>query len=275
MVFYRQVNVEYPDIWRVFVTGSSGAGKTTFAEKLLKTGYLKYSHLFYYAPEFHDTPPVDWEGPISYRAGCPSEDDIMTMPKYSCIVLDDIYDLCADSKVIDYLFRVYSSKRFIHCIIMSQRFYTPGRYCLSIRNCCNFICVMNNCDQKLNGRIGATFNMKKDFEKAFELQSDNLYPFIFLDMTNRARVTGIKLYLDIFSEYSKVLVNLMQYYLVPIQDVTEKQKNNRTTEKRTARIEPSAERPRVSTKDRREHFDKKVRRIIRRYNRRAELLKQA
>lgn len=278
MSFYRKVKVDFPDIWRVFITGSSGAGKTKFAERLLNTGYFKYSHVFYFAPEFHESAPVDWKGPISYRSGCPSEEDILSMPKYSCIVLDDIYDLCSDSKAIDYLFRVFSSKRFIHCIIMSQRFYTKGRYCLSIRNCCNFICVMNNCDQKLNSRIGNTFNLKKDFEKAFELQSDNLYPFIFLDMSNRARVTGIKIYLDIFSTYFKVLVNLMQYYLVPIQDVVEKQKNNRAqgNEKieTPSEIEPADRRPRVSTKDRRNHFDKKIRRIIRKYNRRTELLKQ-
>ena len=34
MNFYRQSDVEFPDIWRVFLSGSSASGKTTFAETL-------------------------------------------------------------------------------------------------------------------------------------------------------------------------------------------------------------------------------------------------
>ena len=277
MDFYRSVDIEYPEIWRLFIAGSSSAGKTYFAGKLLESHQFKYETVFYYAPDFHSENPVDWNVPLSFRTGCPSENDILAMPAYSVIVLDDLYDVCSESKTIDFLFRVLSSKKNLHVFVMSQRFFTKGKYCLNIRNCCNFIALMSNCDAKLNDRIGNTFNMKQDISKAFAVQSDNLYPYILLDMTNKARVTGIKIYLDIFSDHKIVLVNLMKYYLVPQQDAIQFKKQTKTRDQRTERpgpIEPTSYRPRISQKDRREHFDRKVKRIIRRYNKKSFLLSQ-
>ena len=40
-----------PKVWRVFIAGSSGAGKTFFAHTLLKEKLLDYSQVFYYHPD--------------------------------------------------------------------------------------------------------------------------------------------------------------------------------------------------------------------------------
>ena len=290
MNFYRHVDIEYPEIWRLFIAGSSSAGKTFFAGKLLESRQFTFKTVFYYAPDVLIESPVNWNVPLHFRTGCPSEDDILAMPAYSVIVLDDLYDVCSQSKTIDFLFRVMSSKKKLHVFVMSQRFFTKGKFCLNIRNCCNFITLMTNCDAKLNERVGNTFDLKKDISKAFAVQSDKLYPYVFLDMTNKARVTGVKIYLDIFSDHKIVLVNLMKYYLVPQQDAIQFEKQTRNNEQQSENIkstqskeadesikESSSRRkrePRISKKERREHFDKKIQRIIRRYNKKSFLFGQ-
>ena len=290
MNFYQQVDIEYPEIWRLFIAGSSSAGKTFFAGKLLESRQFTFKTVFYYAPDLFVESPVDWDVPLHFRTGCPSENDILAMPAYSVIVLDDLYDVCSESKTIDFLFRVMSSKKKLHVFVMSQRFFTKGKFCLNIRNCCNFITLMSNCDAKLNERVGNTFNLKKDIAKAFAVQSDNLYPYVFLDMTNKARVTGVKIYLDIFSDHKVVLINLMKYYLVPQQDAIQFKKQTQTNEqsnkchnqptqskeetRRDNSIEKSGCRRRISQKERREYFDKKVQRIIRRHNKKSLIFRQ-
>ena len=292
MNFYRHVDIDYPEIWRLFIAGSSSAGKTFFAGKLLESRLFTYKTVFYYAPDVLMESPVNWNVPLHFRSGCPSENDILAMPAYSVIVLDDLYDVCSQSKTIDFLFRVMSSKKKLHVFVMSQRFFTKGKFCLNIRNCCNFITLMTNCDAKLNERVGNTFNLKQDIAKAFAVQSENLYPYVFLDMTNKARVTGVKIYLDIFSDHKIVLVNLMKYYLVPQQDAIQFEKQSKNNERQSKDIQEAQSNdsddaikgrsstkrrecePRISKKERREHFDRKVQRIIRRYNKKSFLLSQ-
>ena len=286
MDLYQKVDIAYPEIWRLFIAGSSSAGKTFFAGKLLESRQFTFTTVFYYAPDVSLENPVNWDVPLHFRTGCPSENDILAMPAYSVIVLDDLYDVCSESKPIDFLFRVLSSKKKLHVFVMSQRFFTKGKFCLNIRNCCNFITLMANCDAKLNERVGNTFNLKQDIAKAFAVQSDNLYPYVFLDMTNKARVTGVKIYLDIFSEHKVVLVNLMKYYLVPQQDAIQFTQQTKANQQQNTRIEPiqskeennsierSRCRQRISQKERREYFDKKVQRIIRRYNKKSLFLLQ-
>ena len=129
MIRYREVNINTPEIWRVFISGCSSAGKTFFAKRLLESKTIKPSRVYYFHPDYHEVNPVDWD--VLFQAGIPSLNDLMEMPKYSCIVLDDLYHDCKDSKVIDYLFRVLSSKRKLHVIIMTQRYFRM-EYTLSI-----------------------------------------------------------------------------------------------------------------------------------------------
>ena len=277
MTFYRKIEIVYPEIFRIFIAGSSGSGKTTFAGKFLESTPFAFNHVFYFGPDFHQECPVNWSIPIIFRNGCPTEADILAMPQGSVIVLDDLYDTCTESKTIDYLFRVLSSKRKLHIIIMSQRFFTKGRFCLNIRNSCNFIVLMTNCDAKLNARIANTFNLREEILKAFSVQNDKLYPYVLIDMTNKARVNGLKIYLDYFSKYKIVLVDLMKYYLVPEQDAIQFKKQKRDSEDPKTpitQIEPSSCRPRISKRDRREYFDRKIKRIVRKYHRKSFLLGQ-
>ena len=222
MLRYREVDNKYAEIWRVFISGSSSAGKTYFARQLLENNFIKCNRVYYFHPDIQETFPVDWEShlniPICFQSGIPSESDLLNMPSHSCIILDDLYtEACAD-RTIDYLFRVLSSKRKLNVIIMTQRYFAEGSNGLNIRNSCNYHVLMNNADERTNIRVANMMNCKDSIKKALEVNRQKLYPYVVLDKTNQARVTGIQVYTDLFSKFQQVVVNSMVSYLISESD---------------------------------------------------------
>ena len=60
MFRYREVDLKYSDIFRVFISGSSSAGKTYFAHKLLKLNLFEFDIIYYFHPDSINEKPVDW-----------------------------------------------------------------------------------------------------------------------------------------------------------------------------------------------------------------------
>ena len=209
----KQVSCNFSPIWRVFISGSSSAGKTFFAKKLLQAELFNFKRIYYFHPDIHEDSPTDWESeisePICYQAGLPTAEDLMELPPDSCIVLDDLFREAAKSKDIDYLFRVLSGKRKLHVIIMTQRYFAEGPYALSIRNSSNYHVLMNNADRRINYRAADTLGLKHDYLVAEKANKSKLYPHIFIDQTNEARVTGLQVYTDILSKHREVILNSM------------------------------------------------------------------
>jgi len=222
MLKYREHKLEFADIFRIFISGSSSAGKTYFARQLFENKYIQPERIYYYHPDIQEHFPVDWDQylsvPICYQSGLPTETDLLNIPRYSCIILDDLFtEACADRK-IDYLFRVLSSKRKLHVIIMTQRYFAEGSNGLNIRNSCNYHVLMNNADERTNLRVANMMNSRDSIKKALEINSRKLYPYIFLDKTNQARVSGIQVYTELFGKYLQVVVNSMIFYLISEPD---------------------------------------------------------
>ena len=216
MIRFREFNINNPEIFRIFISGCSSAGKTFFAKRLLESNLIQTPRIYYFHPDFHEFNPVDWDA--IYQPGVPTLDDLLEIPPYSCIVLDDLYHECKDSKVIDYLFRVLSTKRKLHLIIMTQRYFSNGVYSLNIRNSCNFHVLMRNADEHANYRAARTMNLDKEFKLAEKLTCSELYPYYVFDKTNYARVSGLQLYIDIFSNHLKVVMKTGLYYLISQSD---------------------------------------------------------
>ena len=218
----REIEKTQHDIWRVFISGSSGSGKTHFAEQLLKRKFFKFERIYYYHPDLQESFPTNWKDnfaePVLYQAGLPTEDELLSIPKYSCVVFDDLFTRACESRLIDYLFRVLSSKRKIHCIIMTQRYFAEGSNGLNIRNSSNFHVLMNNADERTNLRVADSMNLRKEVNLALKANRTELYPYLFIDRTNHARVTGLQIYIDVFSRYQKAIHNLMLVYLVSESD---------------------------------------------------------
>ena len=223
MIRYREIpDFEFAKIFRIFISGSSSAGKTYFAKNLLKQNLFEYSRIYYYHPDFHEHSPVEWhlelEKPVLYQAGVPSLNDLLEIPEYSCLVFDDLFSQCCDSKDIDYLFRVLSSKRKINVIIMTQRYFAEGKCGLSIRNSSNYHVLMRNADARTNLNVANSMQLKPEITKAIEINKQKLYPYIFIDRTNQARVNSLQIFTDILSKQLEVIIGRMKYFLISEAD---------------------------------------------------------
>ena len=223
MIRYREIkSFKFADIFRIFISGSSATGKTYFAKALLKRNIFNFSRIYYFHPDFHEHSPVDWhedfDKPVLYQAGIPSLKDLLEIPENSCLVFDDLFSQCCESKDIDYLFRVLSSKRKLNVIIMTQRYFAEGKCGLSIRNSSNYHVLMRNADARTNLNVANSMQLKPEITKAIDENKNKLYPYIFIDRTNQARVNGLQIYIDILSKRFEVIIDRMKYFLISEAD---------------------------------------------------------
>ena len=223
MIRYREIsNFEFAKIFRIFISGSSSAGKTYFARTLLQQNLFQFNRVYYYHPDFHEHAPVSWhdelDKPVLYQAGIPSLKDLLEIPEHSCLVFDDLFSQCCESKDIDYLFRVLSSKRKLNVIIMTQRYFAEGKCGLSIRNSSNYHVLMRNADARTNLTVANSMQLKPEITKAIEVNKEKLYPYIFIDRTNQARVNNLQIFTDIFTKHLEVIIGRMKYYLLSEAD---------------------------------------------------------
>ena len=217
MIRYKEIEFNFAPIFRVFISGSSGNGKTHFAYDLLKSRIFCFNRVYYFHPDFHETVPVDWklgDTPILFQANLPTKEEVLNMPENSVIILDDLYQDACESKLVDYIYRVLSSKRKLHIITMTQRYFAQGRYSVNIRNSSNYHVLMRNADATVNPRAAAKMGLKNDITKATEINKDKYYPYIFVDRTPQSRVTEVQVYVDVFSKIKEVVIRSMKYYLL-------------------------------------------------------------
>ena len=220
MIKFEEHDICFAKIYRIFISGMSSSGKTHFTFSLLKSGFFNYSRVYYFHPDFHEKAPVDWKlpKPILFQSGLPTREEILAMPKASTLIFDDLYTECRESKTIDYLFRVLSSKQELNVIVLTQRYFDKGKFSLSIKNSSNYHVLLRNSDERTNLSVGKMMGLSCDLKKAVLENSDKLYPYIFIDKTNEARVRKMSIYIDIFSRYKILIRNAMKYYLISEAD---------------------------------------------------------
>ena len=215
----RECNDNFPDIWRVYISGSSSSGKTYFAQKLLDSSYIKCRRIYYYHPDIHENEPINWNrSDIIFSAGLPTTEDLLQIPENSCIILDDLFSEAKDSKSVDYLFRVLSGKRKLHVLIMTQRYFSNGTYSLNIRNSSNIHVLLRNADELSNLRVARSMGLKTEFNIALQESKHLIYPYVLINRTNQARTDEIQIFIDIFSRYRKVVMRTGIFYLISARD---------------------------------------------------------
>ena len=289
MIRYREIKPDFPNIWRVFLSGCSSAGKTFLAKQLLDSNLFEFSRIYFFHPDFHENKPVDWENEnILFIAGIPTLEELLDIPETSCIILDDLFAECKNSKVIDYLFRVLSGKRKLHVFIMTQRYFSNGLYTLNIRNSCNIHILMRNADELTNMRVARSLNLKDEVKLADELTQNELFPYIFINKSNQARVNGLQVCVDLFSRYRKFIMKSGVYYLLNERDF---KTYFNTIDESTAIENGEYSKSKISTKETatntvnadskpkhdqpqtepwtKHNFDRRVRKVIRRYRKRS------
>ena len=213
--------------FRIILAGSSESGKTRFAGELLKRTDIFEENpesIIYYYPCYMNKPPVNWHisMPISvtYQVGLPSKNDLLQLPMKSCVVLDDSYDEAIKSSAVHHLFRVISGKKQISVIIMTQNNFSRGKYGRDIRNSCNFSVLFRNCcDTSINENVARMAGLKKAFDSASLDNECCMYPYFFLDQSQKGQRNRYRLYSDIFNKYKVVYsTNGMKGYIIGAQD---------------------------------------------------------
>ena len=94
-VRYREIsNFEFSPLFRVIISGASQTGKTHFAESLIKKQLFKCERVYYFHPDCHESTPVEWalDQTVIFDSEFPGVDTFMTMPEFSCVVLDDLVE---------------------------------------------------------------------------------------------------------------------------------------------------------------------------------------
>ena len=176
---------------------------------------------------------------------------------------------------------------------MTQRYFAEGSNGLNIRNSSNFHVLMNNADERTNLRVVDSMNLRKEVNLALKANRTELYPYLFIDRTNHARVTGLQIYIDIFSRFQKAIHNLMLVYLVSESDFKsnfdlldnhtavrhenkiEKIQKSRNSEHQSNREQSSTISRALTRRQNRfqqqKRFKRQVERIIHRYNLKTKL----
>ena len=219
VVRYREIkDLCFNPIFRVFISGSSESGKTYFAEQLIKRKLFNVSRIYYFHPDFHEDNPTNWQHtldvPVVFSSEFPKTEDFLAMSENSCIVFDDLIDQCASSKCVDYLYRVLSGKRKLHCFMMTQRYFTHDRFSISIRNSSNYHVLMRNSDMSNVNQIARSLGLKAEILAATKFNQEKEYPYIFIDRTNKARARNTEVFIDILSRYFVLIRGSMKYYLL-------------------------------------------------------------
>ena len=218
--YHEQDDCKFAFPFRMFISGSSQSGKTYFAEKLLRHHLFqeRISAVHYRHPDYLDDAPVFWHEtlpiPVNYQSGIPSMEELCRLEPNTCVVLDDLYEECISSKAVDYLCRVLSGKKKLCVIIMSQRYFAQGRFGLNIRNNCNLTVLLRNTDSRVNKRVSHFFNVQRQVSRCLNKKSG--YPYVLIDTSPKAMVSGFRVYEDIFSKYKKVHSDGgMRGYVIP------------------------------------------------------------
>ncbi len=222
----RKNETKFTSPFRMILSGSSGVGKTHFAGELLQNNIFDsdFEYVYYFHPCYLEEAPVNWHDtmmtPVSYQTGLPSLEQLMSMPPNSVIVLDDLMDKCIINEDIDQLFRVISGKRKISVMIMTQNYFAQGRYGRNIRNSCNYSVLMSNCcDATINHRAVRAMGLTKPFALAEANNAEMEYPYIFVDQSQKGKVSGYQIYTNIFDRYIKCYSNAgMPSYIIPEKD---------------------------------------------------------
>ena len=180
---------------------------------------------------------------------------------------------------------------------MTQRYFAEGSNGLNIRNSCNYHVLMNNADERTNMRVANIMNLRKSVQKAIEVNSDKLYPYIFIDKTNQARVSGVQIYTDLFSQFKQIIFKSMLSYIISEADFRSnfkiidnttavKNENKKSKKKSTDRgespepesAEPSETEAKPNTSSiepsefrKRKNFERKIRQALHRYKIRSKL----
>jgi hypothetical protein len=228
---------------RAIFSGSSQSGKTYLIGKIIENQTRlfgsEFSLIRYFYPTYLDESPVDYHSitttAVSYSSGFPTKSDVLEMSENSLLIIDDQADQAVKSDLISQLFKVISGKKNISVILVTQNYFIQGKHSRDIRNSCNYAALFRNCcDHLLNKRVCTAFGLKYAYLAAEkETYGSKVYPYMFIDQTQRSQLSSYRLFTDIIGKVKIVFSsNGMKGYILDEKDFLSvfkiiKDKNNK------------------------------------------------
>ena len=124
----------------MLISGSSGTGKTTFVENLIMSKRIDkpFSTIYYCYPFELGEPPVSWHDKtnscVEYISQLPDAKFFDDADENSVLVLDDLWSETCKSQDLVRAFKVFSRKKNISLIAISQCYFSGGDAGREIRN---------------------------------------------------------------------------------------------------------------------------------------------
>ena len=112
----------------IICSGSSGAGKTSFIENLIRYNKLQRrpKKIYYFYPKELEQAPVYWDSTfpdidVEYVADLPNYSRFWNeIEKNSLVVIDDLWTAASNNEHVSNAFKVYSKKQGFSIIIVTQ-----------------------------------------------------------------------------------------------------------------------------------------------------------
>ena len=81
---------------------------------------------------------------------------------------------------------------------------------------------MSNTDVRTNHRVACSMGLAKEIKLAEHNNRQKLYPYVVIDRTNHARVSGIQVYTDIISKHKEAIFNNKPMKVIPGKEFNKK-----------------------------------------------------
>lgn len=112
----------------IICSGSSGAGKTSFIENLIRYNKLQRrpKKIYYFYPKELEQAPVYWDSTfpdidVEYVADLPNYSSFWNEIEKNClVVIDDLWTAASNNEHVSNAFKVYSKKQGFSIIIVTQ-----------------------------------------------------------------------------------------------------------------------------------------------------------
>ena len=166
--------LSYP--FRILIGGSLNSGKSTFVANLLKTKYAKnIVKVYFYGEENHTV--------YQSKIGLPKSLDF---PRHSCIIIDNQYSKCINSKNVKKLFDK-SEKQKWSIIVTSRDLSEAGQFSHYIMTNSNYIAVSTTTNRIFNRRLAEDLDFKLPFKVAFDDVKDKAFSFLMFNQSEDAK----------------------------------------------------------------------------------------
>ena len=164
--------------------------------------------IIYFYPASLPRPPVEWHTefpdiPIEYDSELPMDEDWWaTVPKDTLIVIDDNWEIAANSSAIANTFKVFARHGRYSVIIVSQSYFERGPYSIVIRNNLNAIALFESSSNlDVNTRVAKTLGYSKEFKLAKKIYNKHPYSYVLFNVHPRCP-KAFRICTNLFSEHA-------------------------------------------------------------------------